>query len=195
MQFDEIEGATLIDPNEADGLIPSNVQTQEELNEWEQENIVAGEIWLNRQKIKIEEFLTIDFIKKSHKKMFNETWRWAGNFRTSDKNIGGSWNQISTQLRSLCDDVLYQINHQTFSIDEIAIRFHHRLVSIHCFPNGNGRHARIMVDCLLRILGQDKFTWGGNTLTKANEMRKNYINALKQADHGIYQPLLHFARS
>lgn len=195
MQFEYIEGATPIDPGEADKLIPKNIMLQSELNEWEQSNIIEAEIWLFQQKLTIDRFSTRELIQKFHKKMFNKTWKWAGQFRLSNKNIGIDWHQISFQLKNLCDDLIYQTSNNIYPIDEIAIRFHHRLVSIHCFSNGNGRHARIITDYLLHILGQNKFTWGKGDLVKATESRKSYISALKQADLGKYSPLLSFARS
>lgn len=195
VKFEYIEGATPIDPDEAAGLIPKSIMLQSELNEWEQSNILEAEIWLFRQKISIDKFSTIEFMQKSHQKMFDKTWRWAGQFRVSNKNIGIDWHQVRSQLKNLCDDLNYQVANNTYPIDEIAIRFHHRLVSIHCFANGNGRHARIMTDFLLHILGHKKFTWGMKDLVKATKTRKSYISALKQADSGKYLSLLSFARS
>ena len=130
--------------------------------------------------------------------MFNRTWRWAGVFRKSDKNIGIDWPQISVELKKLCDDVGYWIEHQTYSTDEIAIRFHHRLVLIHSFPNGNGRHARLMTDILLTKLGQSRFSWGihqEQDLYKTTPVRKQYIEALQCADRGDYSKLIRFVRS
>lgn len=194
MKFEYIEGATPIDPDEAAGLIPKHLLTQDQLNEWEQANITKGEIWLFRQKLSLEEFATIQFVKKSHKKMFDNTWRWAGMFRTTDKNIGICRSKISVELQKLCGDLLYQIKNETYSKEEIAIRFHHRLVSIHCFSNGNGRHARIITDYLLSLMGCEKFKWGKRDLIKINESRKKYIKALQEADKGNYDSLLIFAR-
>lgn len=195
VKFEYIEGATLIDPDEAAGLIPKSIMLQSELNEWEQSNILEAEIWLFRQKMSIDKFSSIEFMQKTHKKMFNKTWRWAGQFRLTNKNIGIDWHQIRLQLKNLCDDLIYQVTNKIYSTDEIAIRFHHRLVSIHCFANGNGRHARIMTDFLLHILGHRKFTWGNKDLVKATESRKSYIAALKEADLGKFDSLLSFAQS
>ena len=128
--------------------------------------------------------------------MFNKTWKWAGQFRKSEKNIGIAWKKIPEMLKALCDDVQYQIKHTTFSHDEIAIRFHHRLVFIHPFPNGNGRHARLAADLLIVQLGDKRFTWGMNQdLTQEGSVRKEYIQALQLADKGDYATLITFARS
>ena len=195
MYFEYPPGATPIDPNEADGLIPKDIMLQSELNELEYANIVDAKIWLFEKRNSALEILTIDFIKLMHKKMFNRVWRWAGQFRQTDKNIGCFWLDISTQLKLLCDDTTYQLQGEVFTIDEIAIRFHHRLVSIHCFPNGNGRHARMITDYLLTCLNCLAFSWGKSNLTDTSLARKQYIQALKLADTGEYKELLTFARS
>ena len=123
-------------------------------------------------------------------------WRWAGCFRHSDKNIGVPWHQISTSLADLCEDVKIWIELKDDSRDVIAVRFHHKLVSIHPFPNGNGRHARFMTDILLNnVLGVTQFTWGGRNLSATSETRKTYITALQEADLDRYQALLEFVRS
>ena len=99
-------------------------------------------------------------------------------------------------LKVLCDDALYWTENNTYSPEEIAIRFKHRIVSIHCFPNGNGRHSRLMADIIIeKLFNKEPFTWGTNNLSKANETRKAYLQAVKQADQNDYQPLLDFASS
>jgi Fic-DOC domain mobile mystery protein B len=128
--------------------------------------------------------------------MFNQTWQWAGSFRKSDKSIGIDWTQISVALRDLLDDITYQIEHRVMSIDEIVVRFHHRLVLIHVFPNGNGRHARLIADALIMNLGGERFSWGGNaSIATPSITRQNYLSALRTADAGDIKPLLRFART
>ena len=127
--------------------------------------------------------------------MFDQTWRWAGTFRSSDKNIGVDWLQIAMQLRNLLDNTRYQADHQVFPADELAVRFHHQLVAIHPFPNGNGRHARLMADLLVQRLGRPRFSWGGASLVEANEVRRTYLEALRAADKHNIALLLAFARS
>jgi Fic-DOC domain mobile mystery protein B len=185
-------GATPLDGDELASLIPGHITTQGELNEWEQLNIVQGEQWARKQR---KEILTEAFLRQLHKQMFGDTWKWAGEFRKSDKNIGVDWLKISVDLRKLLDDVSYQVEHGSFSADEIAIRFHHRLVAIHPFPNGNGRHARMVADLLVERLGKPRFSWGSNSLVDANDARRNYIAALQAADARDIAPLLAFARS
>ena len=192
MHIDYPPGATPLDADELASLIPGHITTQGELNEWEQANIVQGDQWARKQRKAI---LDDAFVRQLHKQMFGETWRWAGEFRKSKKNIGIDWPKISVELRKLLDDVHYQIEHPSCPPDEIAVRFHHRLVAIHPFHNGNGRHARLMADLLVERLGQPRFTWGSRSLVDAGETRQAYIAALQAADARDYQPLIAFARS
>ena len=192
--FDYPEGAIPIDPDEAKGLLLTHITTRGELDRWEQDNIVDVLTWLDR--IKPTDILNEQFVKKLHQRMFANVWKWAGHFRQSDKNIGGPWHQISTSIKKLCNDVRLQIELKQQSPDEIAARFHHRLVSIHPFPNGNGRHARLMTDILLEnILKRPRFTWGSEDLSKAGHTRKRYIAALHVADEQNYKPLQEFVRT
>jgi len=188
------EEATPIDPDEAQGLLLTHITTRGELDRWEQDNIAEALAWL--EKTKPKDILNEDFVRKLHKRMFGNVWKWAGLFRQSDKNIGGPWWQISTDLKILCDDARLWIDRRDAPLDEIAVRFHHRLVLVHPFPNGNGRHARLMADLLLEnILDQPRFTWGSVNLSNTNDARRRYIEALHAADKLDYQPLLKFARS
>ncbi len=193
MYFEYAYGATPIDSEEALDLIPSHINTQKELNEWEQRNILEAQKWAFSRKI--SNMMSIKFCCDLHKRMFNHTWKWAGKFRHTNKNIGVFWEQVPMQLKSLLDDVSYQIDHKIFDIDEIATRFHHRLVSIHPFPNGNGRHARLYTDLILSANNRKRFSWGSHSLDNNTECRKNYIDALRAADQGYYELLLHFTRS
>lgn len=198
MNFVFTFGATPLDLSEADGLIPKHIISMSELNEWEQANILEAELWLVKQTHHFNEIITFNFIQKLHQRMFDKTWKWAGLFRRSNKNIGVDWPQISEYLKRLLDDIEYQVNHKVFEVDEIAARFHHRLVAVHLFPNGNGRHARLMTDILLLSLDQVRFSWGQKDtmeLYKPTETRKNYIAALKFADKHDYRFLLEFVRT
>lgn len=192
MEFDYPPGATPLDADELASLIPGHITTQGELNEWEQLNIAQGENWAQKQR---KEILNEAFLRQLHKQMFGETWKWAGEFRKSDKNIGVDWLTIGVELKKLLDDANYQIEHASYPPDEIAVRFHHRLVAIHPFPNGNGRHARLMADLLAERLGQPRFTWGSRSLVDASDTRQGYIAALQAADARDIAPLLAFARS
>lgn len=188
------QGATLLDKNEMKGLLLTHITTRQELDRWEQDNINEALGWLEKKKPK--DILNESFIKKLHKKMFCNVWKWAGKFRQSEKNIGVHWYNIPVELKKLCDDVKYWIENKTFSEDEAAVRFHHRLVSIHPFANGNGRHARLMANILLEnVLNKPRFTWGGANLVKAGNDRKLYLESLIDADRGDYDKLLKFVRS
>jgi len=192
VKLDYPPGATPLDADELASLIPGHITTQGELNEWEQLNIAHGENWARKQR---KEILNEGFVRQLHKQMFGETWKWAGEFRKSDKNIGVDWLTIGVELKKLLDDAHYQLEHASYPPDEIAARFHHRLVAIHPFPNGNGRHARLMADLLVERLGQPRFTWGSRSLVDAGETRQCYIAALQAADARDIAPLLTFARS
>jgi Fic-DOC domain mobile mystery protein B len=188
-------GATALDPDEAQGLIPGHIHLQADLNIWEEANILEGQRWLLRQvKSGKRPMLQEDFVRELHRRMFDETWQWAGQFRRSDKNIGVEWPQIATRLRNLLDNTQFQIQASAFAPDELAIRFHHQLVWIHPFPNGNGRHARLLADALIMSLGQARFTWGQTPLDTAGNARASYLSALREADLGSFVNLLAFAR-
>lgn len=186
-------GQTPLDPDEVAGLKPRHIATQGELDEWEAQNILKASRWIARQK-KLD-VLNDHFCRELHVKMFDDTWKWAGTFRKSDKNIGCDWTQIAVSLRQLLDNMAYWLEHNVFPPEEVAVRFHHRLVWLHAFPNGNGRHARLMTDCLLRQCGLAPFSWGRGNLVIANEVRQRYIQALRAADTNDYALLLAFVRS
>lgn len=191
MRWDHIPDSTPLDPQDLKGLIPSHIATQAELNEWEQANIAQALVWASANPFAFE----WRYLLQLHLKMFDQTWKWAGEIRVTDKNLGVHWTLITSQALELLDEVKYQQEHQTFVPDEIAVRFHHRLVSIHPFPNGNGRHSRLAADLLVQFLHRPVFTWGSANLGAAGDVRKRYIGALQSADKGAYQPLLDFARS
>lgn len=193
MHFQYAPGATPLDPDEAAGLIPSHIATQSDLNVWEEANILQGTRWAMRQKKR--DLLDEGFLRDLHSQMFDRTWVWAGTFRASNKNIGVDWTHVAVSLHDLLDNTRYQIAHQTFDLDELVVRFHHRLVWIHAFPNGNGRHARLMADVLAMRLGLPRFSWGGNALASGGVLRQNYLGALRTADVGRMDDLLRFARS
>jgi Fic-DOC domain mobile mystery protein B len=195
MEFHYARGATPLDPNEAAGLVPTHITTQADLNAWEQVNIVQGDRWAARQKKR--ELLDEGFIRELHRQMFDKTWQWAGTFRHSNKYIGVDWTQVAVKLRHLLDNTKYQIDNHVFGADEMAVRFHHQLVWIHAFPNGNGRHARLMADLLATRLGRPRLTWGGGeaTITSVEVLRDRYLSALRAADQGQFGDLIAFARS
>jgi len=187
------DGDTELTPVERESLIPSYITFRRELNEAEQANIVEAQSWaFSRKRDVLDEAL----LTSLHKRMYGNVWRWAGEHRTSDKNIGDvDAYRIPTELRELLDNCRYWIDNKTYEPDEIAARFHHRLVFIHCYPNGNGRHARLATDLLLTQMGEVPFSWGGANLVDAGEVRTRYIKALQAADRHDIGPLLGFVRS
>lgn len=190
---DESEGATPLDPDELEGLKFKHITTRGELDELEQTNIEAGLLWLGRRRSRTD-VLSEEFIHELHSRLFGDVWKWAGVFRRTEKNIGVDPVQIGVQLRMLLDDARFWAENGTFPPLEAAAHFHHRLVQIHCFPNGNGRHARIAADTYLRkFFGHSPIDWAaGHNLTRSNEWRDEYIDALRAADGGNYIPLLRF---
>ncbi len=157
----EDEAATPLTNDEKAGLIPSWVTFRHELNEVEQANIAKGAQWAWRQKRR--ELLEERFVCDLHKRMLGDVWTWAGDYRITERNIGVPAWRIATDLRGLLDDTHLWITQTVYPPDELAVRFHHRLVAIHPFPNGNGRHARLMADLLIIRLGGAAFTWAEAT--------------------------------
>jgi Fic-DOC domain mobile mystery protein B len=189
------DSSTPLSPDEEDDLIPS-LATRQELNEWERLNILEAYTWaLDRKGIVRRDPLAERYVRELHRRMFDQTWRWAGRYRTTEKNIGIPCHQIRDRLAALLGDVRYWLDHATFAPDEIAVRFHHRLVFIHPFANGNGRHARLMADVLACKQGCSVFTWGASELAKDGDFRHAYIAALRAADKNDIGLLLSFARS
>jgi Fic-DOC domain mobile mystery protein B len=186
------DGTTPLDPDEMEGLRFSHVSTRGELDQLEQANIVDGMQWLKKQKGL--NLLTEGFACNLHKQLFGKVWNWAGSFRRREKNIGVDPIQIAIQLKQLLDDARFWIENDTYSPKELAARFHHKLVFIHPFPNGNGRHARIMADALLtKLMDEPAIDWaGGYRLESMNERRDQYIAALRAADGHDYADLLDF---
>jgi Fic-DOC domain mobile mystery protein B len=193
LQIQYPPGATPLDPNELAGLIPNFITTQGELNQLERENILTAATWaLGKTN---HDCLNISFCLELHKRMFSKVWKWAGTLRQTDKNIGVPWQQINMKLKTLFDDTQFWIQEKTYSFDEMAARFHHRLVAIHAFSNGNGRHARLMTEVFQIEHGEKPFTWGSSDLyASESDAREDYIKALQFADKGNFSLLIKFVR-
>jgi Fic-DOC domain mobile mystery protein B len=188
------DGNTPLSPDESGHLIP-NLATKEELNEWERENILIARDWVIAGRTSAVDMASDEYVRKLHLKMFDQTWKWAGEYRRTEKNIGVPFHEIRERLMALFGDVRYWIENSTYSPDEISVRFHHRLLLIHPFPNGNGRHARLIADVLAMKHGCSEFTWGSASLLREGEARNKYLEAVRIADNSDIQPLLKFARS
>ncbi len=188
-----VEDTTALDPDEAQGLKFKHITTRGELNRLEQANIQSGIAWMRRNRR--TDLLSESYVRELHKRLFGKVWLWAGTFRQTGKNIGVDPLHIAVELRKLLDDMQYWFDSETYVPSEAVIRFHHRLTAIHPFSNGNGRHARIMADALLiKLYRLPTVDWaGGQDLSSMGNRRKSYIQALKAADGGDYEPLLAFA--
>jgi Fic-DOC domain mobile mystery protein B len=196
LDIEYIDGQTPLDENEIQGLKIPSITTKGELDEMEQNNIEEAQLWLLGRKLNYNQIITPEFITNLHKRMYGNVWNWAGEFRKTDKNLGIPFYQIPAELKQLLDDTKFWIENNTYDSDEIAIRFKHRIVSIHCFANGNGRHSRIMADIIIeKVYKQKIFSWGMSDLSKENDIRTNYLKAIKLADRHDYSELLKFARS
>jgi Fic-DOC domain mobile mystery protein B len=190
------DGQTPLGEDEKEGLLIPTIATHGELNEFEQQNIEQAIAWSLGRTFKPDNVFTESFLKVVHQRMYGNVWAWAGEFRHTDKNIGVDKWQIPIELRKLLDDVRYWYDNDTYSPDECTIRFKHRLVSIHCFPNGNGRHSRLMADIVIeKLFKQSIYSWGAANLIKQDDARASYLKAIKAADAGNIQSLIDFARS
>lgn len=189
LEFENTAGQTPLDEDEKEGLLIRSISTMAELNEAEQLNIQQAVEWTLRRKLKTTDILTEKFIRNLHKRMYGDVWKWAGTFRHTNKNIGVDKTMIAVDLKQLLDDAAYWIEKETFPPDEIAIRIKYGIVSIHCFPNRNGRHSRLLADIMAsHIFKLPVFSWGHSD-------RLNYLQSLREADKGNLNPLISFARS
>jgi len=192
MDFELPPGATPLDADEMKGLIPTQLKTREEVTAFEDEKILEVQPWaLGRV---YSDCLSEGFIRKLHKRMYNFVWTWAGQFRKSDKRFGVHPNKIQDELVKLCGDTTYWIDKKVYVFDEIAARFHHRLISIQAFPDGNARHARLMTNILLNSKGQEIFDWGKKSLSDNGKARERYVAALQAADNRDFSQLLSLVR-
>ena len=195
LDLEDVSGQTPLDEDEKDGLKLTSITTRADLDQFEQLNIEKAVEWSLKRKFPRNLILDEPFVRELHKRMYGEVWKWAGEFRRTDKNIGVDKLQIGIELRKLIDDAAYWIDNRTFQPDDIAVRFSHRIVSIHCFSNGSGRHSRLIADILAsHALDRPVFTWGSVSLTDAGEARAHYLAAIREADQGNIDPLIEFAR-
>lgn len=194
------DGNTPLDADAIRGLIPVWVATRADLNEVEAENVASGYAWLRRNKATIPVQLTVGFASELHRRLFGDVWRWAGKYRTKDLNIGNDWHAITAAVKQLADDFAYRLDEtrrpaDAGALDEACVDYHFRMVSIHPYLNGNGRHARASADALVAALGQPVFTWGSRSIVEPSKTRADYIAALRAAERGDLAPITAFARS
>lgn len=190
--FDFDDDATPLAPGECEGLIPTHITVRSELNELEQKNIAEADRWAFARKRNLFDEATV---RGLHRRMFNRVWKWAGMYRTTERNIGIEPYRIQPELRQILDDARYWVENKSYTPDELAVRLHHRMVFVHPFPNGNGRWSRLTADVLVTQLGGGRFSWGSANLQTPSDMRRSYIDALHAADEHDLAPLIAFARS
>ncbi|MEW6467969.1 MAG: mobile mystery protein B [Bacteroidota bacterium] len=196
LELEYLPGQTPLDEEEKEGLLIKTITTRGELDEFEQQNIEKAIEWTIAKRFKPEKIFTEEFVCGLHRKMFGDVWKWAGQFRRSNKNLGCDWHKIGTSLKQLNGDAAYWFEKRTYPEEELAIRYKHQIVSIHCFSNGNGRHSRLMGDVIINhIFGKQVFSWGGTSINKKGEARDKYLKAVRQADNGELKPLIEFART
>jgi len=189
-------GSTPLTEEDKRGLIPSYIATRGELNEAEQSNILRAGRSRRWRRLPADQLLDDLVARGLHRAMFGQVWTWAGQYRTRELNVGGDPRTVSVAVRDLMDDAkLWLGGDRPMPNDEAAYRFHHRLVLTHPFPNGNGRHARMMTDLLLHSVGEPAFTWGRVSLDGTSTTRATYIGVLQAADRGDYGPLEAFVRT
>ncbi|NJN41297.1 MAG: mobile mystery protein B [Flammeovirgaceae bacterium] len=196
LDLDYVDGQTPLEDDEKEGLLIPTIATRGELDEFEQQNIEQAIQWTLTRNFKQQDIFSETFVREVHKRMYNQVWSWAGEFRKTNKNIGVDNWRVSTELKALLDDAIFWAEHDTYLPEELAIRFKHRLVSIHCFSNGNGRHSRLMADIIIdKIFKSPVFSWGAANISNEEDSRTAYLKALKTADNGDYRLLMTFARS
>lgn len=196
--LNETPGNTPLHPDDAAQLIP-NLANKRELDEWERKNILVAQRWaFNPRVMNSRNPLDELYLRELHRRMFDETWKWAGQYRIRDVSFGCPFAEIYQRIPVLLGNVRFWIENKTFEIDEIAVRCHYQLVSeIHAFPNGNGRHGRLLASVLAVKHGRTRFTWGRASFVNAGHARNTYLEALRglDADPKNIRPLLSFARS
>jgi Fic-DOC domain mobile mystery protein B len=190
--FREPDAATPLTPEERDGLIPTHIALRRELNDLEQQNILDADLWAFRRR---RDPVSEPFGRRLHRRMFGRVWRWAGVYRSTDKNTGVAPTAIHQRLYAAYDDFGFWQANDTYPPDQLAVRFHHTLVVVHPFANGNGRWSRLMTDILLARMGQSRFTYGSSSLRSDDETRRSYVQALRAADQHDFTLLVTFARS
>lgn len=196
LDLDAVSGQTPLTEEEKEGLLIPSITTRAELDEFEQQNIERAIQWTLQGRIGRSQLLSETFIKRLHKEMYGDVWAWAGTFRRSEKNMGVNWTLIPVEVRKLMDDCKHWIDADVYAPEVVAVRFKHRIVQVHCFPNGNGRHSRLMGDLILqKFFRLAPFSWGsGANLEKAGGSRDEYIRAIREADNGTFERLIEFAR-
>ena len=186
------EGHTELSEEDRFGLIPTYIATRGELFDAEQRNIALA---LLRPPPTLDTLLDEMYLRDLHEAMFGQVWEWAGRYRLRETNIGIDPSDISIAVRALVEDTKAWVRYSAYDADELAIRFHHRLVAIHPFPNGNGRHSRVAANYLVQSLGRKPFSWGAGLAVDTKGLRAAYLQSLAHADQGEIAEMIAFARA
>ena len=171
-----------------------DIKTRQELDELEHKNnnkAYAKYLLMNPSKKALP--MTYQSLCEIHKDMFGEVWSWAGEKRTSEKNLGVSPVKIGSEIHRFLHE-LHQWEKEGAPPSEIAAKMHHRLVAVHPFENGNGRWARLVTNLYLHKNGQPLIQWPTDPDFVEKVFRPQYLAALKSADKGDYKPLLKLHR-
>ncbi len=191
--FKDRDGQTPLPEELRKGLLQKTIQSIGELDEFEEDNIASGLIWL--EKYKRDDYLTHTFWVKLHKKLFDKVWKWAGKIRENELQnpYFKMPHQIRTELKKLEDDIQYWISNNTYNHQELAARFHERIETIHPFPNGNGRFGRIITEYICERQNVEVPKWGDLLKDKPTLRRSEYIAALnKTRETKRYDDLIKF---
>ncbi len=188
MKIEFPEGATPL--SDYSGLKISWVQFLSDLNRAEAENIYQAQKKYLQKPVKNPIFwFTPKHLKRIHWTMFNKVWAWAGEYRKSITNLGIKPQLIPYQLSLLC----YEVRDWSATPNTLlfkAAKIHHKLVSIHPFENGNGRFSRLVADIYMKAFNHSHPIWP--SLETNSNARTLYIQSLKSADQGDYEPLINF---
>ncbi|RLA29618.1 MAG: mobile mystery protein B [Gammaproteobacteria bacterium] len=178
-------------------LSSSPPPSDEDINQAELVGIVEATDWAKKTRLSPNE---VKFWQRLHAQMFGQVWSWAGEWRQHEPNIGVPPQDIQPDMKNLQDDLAFWLSEKCdMAALELIARFHHRLVYIHPFSNGNGRWGRLITDVLAaRVLGMTPLTWarGGHGLRDIeSDERKKYIATIKAADKGEFGPLMEYLKS
>jgi len=179
--WEPLPGETPIDVS---GLKRKGMGTRAELNQAEAENVrkVMVKYFAAKPSRRSAPF-TLSWARRLHKQMFGDVWKWAGQFRRENLNIGCDWHQVQIQLQALLDDLAFWEG-QGHSLLDQAVRLQHRAVRIHPFRNGNGRWARMLANIWLKRHGHPITEWPEESIGSNSVIRNEYLAAIRATDEG-----------
>lgn len=185
------DGHTLVPDDELEHLKLSYIRTRGELNAAEQAGIAR--VYASRRRPTLDRLLDDLYLRRLHRRMYDQVWDWAGRYRLVDTNIGIDPPQIPAAVRDLVAGAKMWFDGGDPSVE--AVRLYHRLVFIHPFVNGNGRFSRLAAHFAGRALDIEPFTWGASLGLDTTTLRRRHLEALWAADAGDLDPLIVFSRS